>query len=195
MYTEGKFSFFFFFFLPFPFSPLVVVSTLVPLAIHVVQRTVLLYHYTEHIHIDTHPHTERVLYVPSMGLCLFIATGMEGLMKRKTSPFITAATFIALSILLMSFSVRTFVRNYDWKSEEALYTAGIAINPAKGKFALLLSIALIIHPHQTHVFSIHTAYGNLGNIVSAHGRKVQAEYFYRQALQHRSNMADVHYNL
>ena len=125
-------------------------------------------------------------------------------MKRKTSPFITAASLIALSILLMSFSVRTFVRNYDWKSEEALYAAGIAINPAKGNFALLLAIALIIHPHQTHVFStffyflfpsLSTAYGNLGNIVSAHGKKVQAEYFYRQALQHRSNMADVHYNL
>lgn len=153
--------------------------------------------------------TERVLYVPSMGLCLFIATGMEALMKRKTSPFITAASFIALSILLMSFSVRTFVRNYDWKSEEALYAAGIAINPAKGNFALLLFLfyctdyssapnsRLLHHTTSTTTFSPsrHTAYGNLGNIVSAHGKKVQAEYFYRQALQHRSNMADVHYNL
>lgn len=67
-----------------------------------------------------------------MGFCLFIATGMEGLMKRKTSPFIRSGSLIALSILLMSFAGRTFVRNIDWQSEEKLYTSGIAINPPKG---------------------------------------------------------------
>lgn len=72
---------------------------------------------------------ERVLYMPSMGYCLFIAIGMESLMKRKTSRFIT---LIALSIILMSFAGRTFVRNIDWVTEEKLYESGIAINPPKG---------------------------------------------------------------
>ena len=80
--------------------------------------------------------TERVLYIPSMGFCLFIATGMEALMKRKTSRFITTAGLIALSILLMSFSGRTFVRNIDWQDEEKLYTSGIPINPPKGIITL-----------------------------------------------------------
>lgn len=53
-------------------------------------------------------------------------------MKRKTSRFITTWSLIALSILLMSFAGRTFVRNIDWTSEEMLYTSGIAINAPKG---------------------------------------------------------------
>lgn len=80
--------------------------------------------------------TERILYIPSMGFCLLIATGMEALMKRKTSRFIRSGSLIALSILLMSFSARTFVRNIDWSNEQRLYTSGIAINPPKGIIAL-----------------------------------------------------------
>lgn len=81
---------------------------------------------------------ERVLYIPSMGYCLLIASGAEVLMKRKnmrsiTSSSIATTTLIALSILLMSFSARTFVRNIDWASEEKLYASGVAVNPPKGK--------------------------------------------------------------
>ncbi|KAA0190184.1 hypothetical protein HAZT_HAZT005264 [Hyalella azteca] len=39
------------------------------------------------------------------------------------------------------------------------------------------------------------AYGNLANILSARGQKAEAEWAYKRALAHRSNMADVHYNL
>ena len=80
---------------------------------------------------------ERILYIPSMGYCLFIAIGMEALMKRKTSKFIT---LIALSILLMSFAARTFVRNIDWQSEEKLYASGIPINPPKGNYPFRLCL-------------------------------------------------------
>ncbi|KAI1301620.1 Protein O-mannosyl-transferase TMTC2 [Halotydeus destructor] len=110
---------------------------------------------------------ERILYIPSMGYCLFIAIGIEVLMERKTSKFIT---MIGISILLMSLAARTFVRNIDWQNEEKLYRAGIPINPPK-------------------------AYGNLGNILSTTGKKVEAESAYRKALSFRPNMADVHYNL
>lgn len=72
---------------------------------------------------------ERILYIPSIGYCLFITIGIETVMKRKTIRFIT---LIALSILLMSFSARTFVRNIDWLTEENLYRSGIPINPPKG---------------------------------------------------------------
>ncbi|RWS17971.1 transmembrane and TPR repeat-containing protein 2-like protein [Dinothrombium tinctorium] len=110
---------------------------------------------------------ERVLYIPSFGYCLLVAIGIDTLMKRKTSRFITV---IALSILLMSFSLRTFVRNIDWSTEENLYRSGVTINPPK-------------------------AFGNLANILSANGKKREAEVAYRKALSYRSNMADVHYNL
>jgi hypothetical protein len=73
-----------------------------------------------------------------------MANGIEAiLMKRKTSRFITSTTLIALSILLTSFSVRTFVRNIDWKNEENLYSSGIAINPPKGTITTLQGITRI----------------------------------------------------
>lgn len=39
------------------------------------------------------------------------------------------------------------------------------------------------------------AYGNLGSVLSAQGRTVEAEIAFQRALKHRPNMADVHYNL
>jgi len=39
------------------------------------------------------------------------------------------------------------------------------------------------------------AWGNLANVLNADGRSVDAERAYKAALTHRSNMADVHYNL
>jgi len=39
------------------------------------------------------------------------------------------------------------------------------------------------------------AWGNLANVLNADGRSVEAEHAYKAALRHRSNMADVHYNL
>jgi protein O-mannosyl-transferase len=41
----------------------------------------------------------------------------------------------------------------------------------------------------------YTAYGNLGVILHTQGRLSEAEWSFKQALVHRSNMADVHYNL
>jgi len=45
------------------------------------------------------------------------------------------------------------------------------------------------------VLFCQTAYGNLGNVLSAKGQYDEAETSYRKALQYRPNMADVHYNL
>lgn len=44
----------------------------------------------------------------------------------------------------------------------------------------------------THVF---VAWGNLGNVLKNQGKMAEAEKAYRNALQHRGNMADMLYNL
>ncbi|CAH1798791.1 unnamed protein product [Owenia fusiformis] len=66
--------------------------------------------------------------------------------------------------------VRTVIRNCDWSNEENLYKSGLHVNPAK-------------------------AWGNLANILNGQGKLEEAEAAYHEALQHRGNMADVHYNL
>ena len=45
------------------------------------------------------------------------------------------------------------------------------------------------------IFSNIAAWGNLANVLNQQGKKHEAEDAYRNALKHRGNMADTHYNL
>ncbi|KAK8744683.1 hypothetical protein OTU49_000568, partial [Cherax quadricarinatus] len=113
---------------------------------------------------------ERILYIPSMGVCLLVAWGAHLLHARARTARARRLLKVALVVLFLLFSARTWTRNHDWATEENLYRSGIAINPPK-------------------------AYGNLANILSSQGKKEEAEWAYKKALSYRSNMADVHYNL
>lgn len=76
---------------------------------------------------------ERVLYIPSTGYCLLVAHGAELLYSRcQTRRWARLALRLGAIWLIVVFSLRTVVRNLDWRTEEALYRSGIAINPAKG---------------------------------------------------------------
>ncbi|XP_049790288.1 protein O-mannosyl-transferase TMTC2-like [Schistocerca nitens] len=109
---------------------------------------------------------ERVLYMPSVGWCLLVALGWHLLAERAGRRLAIACA----ALLLVALSARTLRRNHDWRDEESLYRSGVAVNPPK-------------------------AYGNLGAVLSSQGRVDEAEKAFRLALQHRPNMADVHYNL
>ncbi|XP_032804676.2 protein O-mannosyl-transferase TMTC2 [Petromyzon marinus] len=138
---------------------------------------------------------ERVLYIPSMGYCLLVAAGARALANAGGAASSSSSSSSAAGAgapspgcgrrrrrlrrvllgavtggLLAVHAARTVHRNRDWASEEALYRAGIATNPAK-------------------------AWGNLGNVLKSQGKVAEAEHAYRNALHHRGNMADMLYNL
>ncbi|KAF2881522.1 hypothetical protein ILUMI_24656 [Ignelater luminosus] len=110
---------------------------------------------------------ERVLYLPSAGLCLLLGLGIAKLWDNRKY---RCCVVVGLVMLSVCFTVKTVLRNRDWVNEEALYRSAIPINPPK-------------------------AYGNLGSVLSTQGRVAEAEQAFRRALLHRPNMADVHYNL
>ncbi|CAK8683428.1 unnamed protein product [Clavelina lepadiformis] len=136
---------------------------------------------------------ERLLYMPSVGFCI-IATDVifHHLPKdidffklfrsflaniisverrhRSTERLSTWIKVLVLLLYISSFAIKTWSRNYDWKDEMTLYSAGVAVNPAK-------------------------ALGNLGNALREQGKVEAAENAYIEALQKRPNMADVYYNL
>uniref|UniRef100_A0A0A9XPY3 dolichyl-phosphate-mannose--protein mannosyltransferase n=2 Tax=Lygus hesperus TaxID=30085 RepID=A0A0A9XPY3_LYGHE len=108
---------------------------------------------------------ERVLYLPSVGYCMLVGLGYAKLARAKN-----VLPHFGLAFLLLTYSARTYVRNFAWKDEEALYRSGIEVNPPK-------------------------SYGNLGSVLSSQGRTAEAEHAFRMALLYRPNMAEVHYNL
>ncbi|RZC39615.1 DUF1736, and/or TPR 11 domain containing protein, partial [Asbolus verrucosus] len=108
---------------------------------------------------------ERVLYLPSAGLCLMVGLGGAAVYRKYRTAFT-----LGFIVVLVMFSAKTVLRNKDWNNEEALYRSAVHINPPK-------------------------AYGNLGSVLSSQGRMAEAEWAFRKALQFRPNMADVHYNL
>ncbi|XP_060530399.1 protein O-mannosyl-transferase TMTC2 [Cylas formicarius] len=110
---------------------------------------------------------ERVLYIPSAGLCLLVGLISGTVWRRRQY---RALLCVFLFTVLVGFSAKTVVRNKDWYNEESLYRSAIPINPPK-------------------------AYGNLGSVLSSQRRTEEAEWAFRKALEFRPNMADVHYNL
>lgn len=108
---------------------------------------------------------ERVLYLPSLGYCLILSYSLEQLAKQRGRA-VKAGTLT----LVLLFTLKTLSRNRDWSSEEALFSSGLGINPAK-------------------------SWSNYGNILDGQGNLAGAELAFKQALIHRPNMADTHYNL
>jgi len=108
---------------------------------------------------------ERLLYLPSLGYCLLLAYGLSRVAQHHPS-----FSRLCLTVLLISNSLKTINRNRDWENEETLFKSGLIVNPAK-------------------------SYSNLGNIMYGKGNAVVAEAVFKEAIRHRSNMADTHYNL
>lgn len=73
---------------------------------------------------------ERVLYLPSAGLCLLLGLGCEKLWESRKY---RRSSLASLFVLLCVFSARTLVRNKDWMNEEALYRSALHVNSPKGK--------------------------------------------------------------
>ena len=71
---------------------------------------------------------ERVLYLPSMGLCLLVAYGYTFLLEK-----LPTITKLSLALLLVSHSAKTFVRNGEWESDMTLFKSAIHTNPRNGK--------------------------------------------------------------
>lgn len=62
---------------------------------------------------------ERILYVPSIGFCLLVTVGFSHVWNagRRYRPILLAAFIILIGL----FSIKTIIRNEDWKNEESLY--------------------------------------------------------------------------
>jgi protein O-mannosyl-transferase len=69
---------------------------------------------------------ERLMYLPSAGLCIAVAIAAE---RIATAPARRRITYGVLAASIVLASARTWMRNRDWQNEATLWTAAIGAAP------------------------------------------------------------------
>lgn len=93
---------------------------------------------------------ERVLYIPSMGFCLLVALGAWRLHSQYPN-----AVKVGIVFLLFVHSIKTIVRNRDWRTSKSLYESSVVTFPNNAKM-----------------------WNNVATMIDAEGDKVMAVQLY-----------------
>eukprot|EP00928_Gymnodinium_smaydae_P041276 TRINITY_DN27942_c0_g2_i1.p1 TRINITY_DN27942_c0_g2~~TRINITY_DN27942_c0_g2_i1.p1 ORF type:complete len:1012 (+),score=235.49 TRINITY_DN27942_c0_g2_i1:63-3038(+) len=156
---------------------------------------------------------ERVLYLPSVGVCGGAALAFSALLRWADAAGPSAAgparllLFAALAAAVAAGAWRSAVRSREWHSAEALYRSGVAVNPGNEKLRDLLATRLHnagrgaqeAADHALQAIAINPTYwhahATLGQIRSAGGDAAGAAASYRTSLalaeaQHLDDVAD-----
>lgn len=73
---------------------------------------------------------ERILYVPSMGVCMLVALGVRKLIRVRSLRYLC---MILLVMTCLLYCTKTLTRNRDWLNDHSLFTSGIKINKRNAK--------------------------------------------------------------
>src|SRR5262245_989868 len=96
---------------------------------------------------------ERLFYLPSVGLCVALASGLDLLLARLhrmrsgrippvdvhrdqlagSSPVVRTGMIAAVALVLLALSARTILRNQDWSDTETLMRKAIVVVPLNAK--------------------------------------------------------------
>lgn len=87
------------------------------------------------------PLAERTLYLPCAGLAALLASMLDDARRRVPRAGVIAL-HAALAVVLIAFTVRTRLRNEDWRSETALWSSAVAVVPDSAKANAALAAAL-----------------------------------------------------
>lgn len=74
---------------------------------------------------------ERVLYMPSMGFCILIAYGFHVLHEKHHQN--RKLIWLFMCILIGSHAIKTYHRNWDWKTEYTIFMSGLRVNQRNAK--------------------------------------------------------------
>lgn len=144
---------------------------------------------------------ERLLYLPSLGICL--AAGVLCARLGRRSPRLAAG--VVASILAL-FAARTWVRNGDWRDDRTLYAATVAATPNSAKAHHNLAVALQqagdfdgALEHYRRALAIYPAYAaaafGVGHIATLRGNDTEAVGWYRLALKRDERFTRAHLQL
>jgi tetratricopeptide (TPR) repeat protein len=146
---------------------------------------------------------ERILYLPSVGLCLVTGWAYARLEARLRAPLIPR---VALAAIVLAFAARTLVRNEDWHDNYTLATAALAVSPssplmndvAAGELAMrgdLARSADLLREAIRQAPDMPLIRTHLGLVYYTQGLLDQAIAEYQEAIRRHPNEAEAYNNL
>nr|CAD7451552.1 unnamed protein product [Timema bartmani] len=99
---------------------------------------------------------ERILYIPSMGLCMLVAYGWTQLAHKRCKKM----AWLLLGVLLLVHGCKTYSRNLDWENEYTIFMAGLKVNQRNAKL-----------------------FNNVGHALEGQGRFDEALDYFQKAVQ------------
>ena len=147
---------------------------------------------------------EHWLYIPSIGIFLMAAYGMNFLMEKNSS--MRQPVYVLLAVLSLFFGVLTHQQNKTWLNQIEFYERTLKFAPNSGRLhadmgeayyrvgrvedALKSTIrAIQLRP------TYYAAYSNLGTIYVRLGKPDEAIQAYQNSLKIRPNYFNAHFNL
>jgi len=115
---------------------------------------------------------ERLLYLPSAGLCLAVPALRRELSGRQPTSAGRTAAALAVGLVVTLFAARVTVRSADWKDQMTLFTATARTSPLSAK-----------------------AHYNLGTALEDRGNRAAAMEEYRKAIAIKPDMVQALRNL
>ncbi len=112
---------------------------------------------------------ERYLYLPILGILVVVGFGIENLGKILKLKWLL---YVLLILFVIPLSVRTIMRNIDWKNEDNLWIATGKTSPSSPN---------------TH--------NNLGDVYGRWGDKQRALQEFQRAIELKPNYGDAYHNL
>ncbi len=153
---------------------------------------------------------ERLLYLPSLGFCMFCFLLFEKAFRLKPrlllNKRIPISLIIPILLILSLYSYRTILRNRDWENEYNLFLSAVTISPNSAKTHSLLGIAYHEKGRLTMAISefkkaleiypdYADAHNNLGNAYAKEGLFEKAISEYKKVLEINPDHVKAHNNL
>jgi len=112
---------------------------------------------------------ERYVYLGTFGVLVFAAFLIQKIGEKFKSQKIS---WVILGIVVLGLSVRTIIRNLDWRNQDTLWIATAKVSPSS---------------HQNH--------NNLGDMYARHGELEKAVEEFKKAIELKPNYGDAYHNL
>ena len=146
---------------------------------------------------------ERILYLPSVGLCLVAGWAYAQLEARIRTRLVPR---VALATIVMAFTARTLIRNKDWHDNYTLATAALAVSPssplmndvAAGELAMrgdLTRSADLLREAIRQAPDMPLIRTHLGLVYYTQGLLDQAIVEYQESIRRHPNEAEAYNNL